>query len=77
MASDETFNSDESVGGRGNGVKHDIELPDRHGEIRIALRANESTGETSEPDESARELRVSRYDHAAAHCGRWGDGQWR
>ena len=78
MAIDDTFGPDESVGERRDEAGREIRLPDvTCGEMRVSLRASDSTDGTPAPNDCEQELRVSRYDPAAARCGRWGDERWR
>ena len=78
MVSDDAFNSDGSVGQPGEGGGSNVGLSvDTYDEICVELRTNGPMSETPGPDEGERELRVARYDLAAARCGRWGDDQWR
>ena len=78
MAIDDTFGPDESVGERRDETGRGVRLPDDTcDEMRVNLRASDSTDETPAPNDGERGLRVSRYDPAAARCGRWGDERWR
>ena len=81
MAGDDTFRVDDPVGGRPARKIDSMEfLDDTYDEMRIKLRARGAVRAQIQPfesDENVRELRVARYDHAAARCGRWGDEGWR